>query len=176
MSALCQKQTLRGGLLDDLVRLGGEIGWHIDAERLSGLEVNYELKFGGLHHRQVPRLFTLENPPGIDARLAIAGGEVSTIAHQATRQRMFALLVNRGNGMARYQSDYLVALAVQERIGTDQHCSGPQLRRSCKSGIDFTLIARRQKMYLLANSMRRFFNVPLLTGVIRPVRIEKYGD
>jgi hypothetical protein len=40
--------------------------------RLRGLEVEHELKFGGLHDRQVGGLLALENPSGIDASLAIA--------------------------------------------------------------------------------------------------------
>jgi len=69
MAALCQKRTLRGRLLDDLVRFGGEIWRDLDAERLSGLEINDELEFRGLHHRQIAGLLALENPPGVDASL-----------------------------------------------------------------------------------------------------------
>src|SRR5215471_20649701 len=131
-------------LLNDLVRLSGEIRRHLDAERLSGLEVDDKLKFGGLHHRQVAGLLTLENPPGIDAGLAIALAEIGTIAHQTARQRVFTLLVNRGNSVPRRQRDNFIALAVEEWIRDNQHRSGRQLCRSCKSGIDFTLITRRQ--------------------------------
>ena len=54
-------------LFDDLVRLGGEAGRHLDAERLGSLEVDEELELGRLHHRQVPELLTLENPAHVDA-------------------------------------------------------------------------------------------------------------
>src|SRR5215469_13489389 len=80
-----QKQTLRGGLLDDLVRFGGEIWRDLDAERFGSLEVDNELKFDRLHHRKVAGLFNLENPPDVDADLAIAIAEVGPVAHQATR-------------------------------------------------------------------------------------------
>jgi hypothetical protein len=50
MSAMGQKQTF-ARLFDDLVRLGGEIRRHLDAERLGGPEVDDELKFTRLHHR-----------------------------------------------------------------------------------------------------------------------------
>src|SRR6516162_5770358 len=57
MSALCQKETYAPhqnlSLFDNLVRLRGKIWWHFDAERLGGFEVDDELKFGRLHHRQV---------------------------------------------------------------------------------------------------------------------------
>ena len=54
-------------LFDDLVRLGGEAGRHLDAERLGSLEVDEQLELGRLHHRQVPELLTLENPAHVDA-------------------------------------------------------------------------------------------------------------
>ena len=89
-----------------------------------------------------PGFSPLRIPSGIDAGLTIGLAEVGAVAHQAACQRVFTLLVDRGNSVPRRQSDDFVALAVEERIATDQHCSGPQLRRGCKSGIDFTLIAR----------------------------------
>ena len=61
------KADIRAVLFNDLVRLGGEVGRHFDAERLGGFEVDDELKFGGLDYRQVPWFLALENPPGIDA-------------------------------------------------------------------------------------------------------------
>ena len=176
MSALCQKQTLRCGLFDDLIRFGGEIWRDLDAKRLSGLEVDDKLKFARLNHRQVPRFLPLENPPGIDAGLVIALAEVGTIAHQTARQRVFTLLVDRGNSVPRRQSDDFVVLAAEERIASDQHRSGSQLHSCCERGIDFSFVACLQEMYLLTNSMRRFFNVALLLGISLPVRIKKYGD
>jgi hypothetical protein len=44
---------------------------HGEAERLGGLEVEYELKFGGLHDRQIGRLLALENPSDIDSDLVV---------------------------------------------------------------------------------------------------------
>jgi hypothetical protein len=40
-------------LLDHIVGAGGQTGRHLDAECLSGLEVNDELELGRLHDRQV---------------------------------------------------------------------------------------------------------------------------
>src|SRR5262245_9833054 len=55
-----------------------------EAEGLGGLEVNYEIKFCGLHNRQVGWLLALENSGGIDTSLAIGIGYARPIAHQAT--------------------------------------------------------------------------------------------
>src|SRR5262249_16551813 len=129
-------------LFNDLVRLSGEVGRHFDAERLGGLEVDDELKFGGLNYRQVPWFLALENPPGIDAGLTIALADVGTIAYQAAGQRVFTLVGHRGDSVSRRQSDYSIALTVEERIRADQHRSGLQLHRTCKCRIDFALITR----------------------------------
>src|SRR6516165_11160577 len=102
MSALCQKRTsARLFLFNDLVRLGGEIRRHLDAERLGGLEIDDQLKSDRLHHRQVSRFLPLQNPPSVDASLAIAVADVSAVAHQAARQRVFTKLVDGRNRVPR---------------------------------------------------------------------------
>ena len=40
---------------------------HFEAERLSGLEIDHQLEFGGLLDRQVGRLLAFKNPAGVDA-------------------------------------------------------------------------------------------------------------
>ena len=54
----------------------------VNAERLGGLEIDHELEFGGPHDRQVARLLAPENPPRIDAGLAIGIRLAGSIAHQ----------------------------------------------------------------------------------------------
>src|SRR5215831_8458172 len=56
---------------DDLVGDSEQPVWNLEAERLGGLEVDHEREFDGLHHREIGRLLAFENPPGIDAGLAI---------------------------------------------------------------------------------------------------------
>ena len=52
MSAKCQKPTLRKSF-DQLVGASEKHRWYGEAEGFGGLEVNYEVKFCGLHDRQV---------------------------------------------------------------------------------------------------------------------------
>src|SRR6516164_2883873 len=159
MSALGQKRTLRLFLLNDLVRLGGEIRRHLDAERLGGLEVDDELKSGRLHHRQVCRFLPLENSSGVDASLAIAVGDVSAVTHQAARQREFTPLVDGRNGVSRRQRDNFVALAIEKGIGADQqftpksrHWNSVAKRPLCaKSGHS---ALRRDWLYSITSSAR----------------------
>src|SRR5262245_11922856 len=64
-SALCQKRTnapqQKHPLFDHLVGAGEQGRWHVEAERLSGLEIHDEFEFRGLFDRELGRFRTLEN-------------------------------------------------------------------------------------------------------------------
>ena len=51
-----------------------------EAERLGGFEIEDELEFGGLKHRQVGRLLAAENTPRIDADLVIGFAQAGAVA------------------------------------------------------------------------------------------------
>src|SRR6516162_4710106 len=86
MSALCQKQTIRGAakfwLLDHLVGSHLHDQRHGKTELLGGLEVNHELEFGGLYDRQIARLLALENPTRVHTDLAIGICNAGSVAYQ----------------------------------------------------------------------------------------------
>src|SRR5262249_52613826 len=56
---------------DHLVGAAHQWERHGDAERLRGLHVDDQLEFCDLLDRQVGRLLTFENPPGVDAKQAV---------------------------------------------------------------------------------------------------------
>src|SRR5450759_1587732 len=65
-------------LFDHVVGERQQRRWHFEAERLGGFEVDHELESGGPHDRQVGRFLALENPPGVDAGLAIGIGQAAS--------------------------------------------------------------------------------------------------
>ena len=60
MSAKCQKQTF-AALFDHLVGGGEQRQWNGESERLRGLEIDRELEFVGLLHRQIGGVRAFEN-------------------------------------------------------------------------------------------------------------------
>ena len=71
-AALCQKRThalqQNDGLLEHLVGEREHAGRNSEGVRFGGLEINNQLEFGRLHHRQLGRLFTLEDAVNIRRR------------------------------------------------------------------------------------------------------------
>ena len=71
-----------------------------EAERLGGLEVDYQLDFRDLLHGKIGWFLAFENPPGLYANLAVRVAVAGAIAHQATGQGGLTPLVDRGQRMA----------------------------------------------------------------------------
>src|SRR5262245_26133685 len=76
--------------LDHLVGEGEQLIRHNEAECLRGFEIDDELDFGRLQHRQIGGLCTLENPSNIIASLQKCVAKIGTIAHQSTRHDVLA--------------------------------------------------------------------------------------
>ena len=68
-----------------------------------GLQVNNQLDFCLLLHRQVGGLLTLENTASVDADLTGRIGAAASVARQAAGRGELAILEDRGHRIARRQ-------------------------------------------------------------------------
>src|SRR5215831_11055769 len=58
---------------------------NLEAERLGGLEVDAQLDFRGLYHRQVGRLFTLEKATGVKSDLSVLPCQADPVTDEPSR-------------------------------------------------------------------------------------------
>ena len=92
---------------------------YLEAERFGGLHVDNHFEPSGLLHRQVGRLFALENAAGIDADLTKRLFEPAAITHQAAGNGKGTIRGDRRHFVTHCQVGELLAPADEERIGTD---------------------------------------------------------
>src|SRR5262245_20549842 len=69
-------------LFDHLVSAGEQRGWHSEAERLSCLQVDYELELRRLNNGKVCRLSAVEDGASIDSDLTEHILDIGSVAHQ----------------------------------------------------------------------------------------------
>jgi hypothetical protein len=81
----------------DLVGQGQHLRGDVEAQRLSGIEVDHQLEFGRLRDWQIGRLGTFQDFAGVDTRLTIGITNAGAITHQATCRCHFAQMVHRGH-------------------------------------------------------------------------------
>src|SRR5262249_39904391 len=112
---------------------------YVEAKRLSGLQIDYQLEFHRSFDRQVRRLGTLENSPRVDADQAIHVRLVGSIAHQTAGCDELACRVARGNGVARRPWPQLFAPAEEEHVRADQQRGDSLLDQGGHSRVDFAL-------------------------------------
>jgi len=134
MSALGHKRTFCHSL-DHLVSDGEHARRNGEAERFGSREVDDELEFGRLQHRQVGGLCALEDATAIDADLMKHVRDVGSIAHQPAGFHKFTEPISRRNSVARRQGDKLHAAAEEKCVGSDEEGVGALARKVGKSRV-----------------------------------------
>src|SRR5262249_20744459 len=114
------------------VGTAGERQRNGDAERTSGLQVDEHLDFGRLLHRQIGRLATFKNSPGIDSDEAMCFRNVGPVAHQTSGRSELAPLIDRGNRVLNRQGGELLGMAGEERVAPNYQPTSTQLSQLAK--------------------------------------------
>ena len=128
-------------LLDHLVGDGEHCWWHLDAELSRRLQVDGELEFGRLQHRQVGWLGALEDAAGIGADLVKHLGDVGPVAHQSAGRDKITVRKSCWDSFTHRQSGKLRAAAVEECIAADEESIGAL---ACKGAKDRIYLADRR--------------------------------
>ena len=123
-------------LLDHLVCAAEERDRERKAERLRGLEIDDQLNFCDLLHRQVGRPFTLENATGIDTGLPPSIKNVRSIAHKTADRHELAPGVNRWYGMAGRQRDDLIGMGKKKTVAAHLERVSSLLNKVRKGRLD----------------------------------------
>src|SRR5258708_3586835 len=119
--------------LENLVGTAGQRQRNGDAERTGGLQVDEHLDFGRLLHRQIGRLATLKNSPGIDSDETMCFRNVGPVAHQASGRSELAPLVDRGNRVLNRQGGEPLGMAGEERVAPNYQPASSQLSQLIRS-------------------------------------------
>ena len=95
MSAMGQKRTSSRSL-DHLIGASKQSCWHIKTEGLGGLEIDHQFVLGRRLHREVARLFALEDAIDVAGRPTELADHIRPVGDQATLGDGEAIGVDRG--------------------------------------------------------------------------------
>src|SRR5262249_22257258 len=83
-------------LLDHLVGAGEQRGWHVEAERLGGLEIHDELEFSRRLNREVLWSRPVQDSADVACRASNHIGQISAVADETTGLCKFPREVHSG--------------------------------------------------------------------------------
>jgi hypothetical protein len=148
---------------------------HVEPDRLGSFSVYDKLELGGLCHRQVCRLFALENLAHINAGFAISVRNAA-VAHETACNDERAIIIDCRNGVTFRQRDQLLAPAIKKGIGGDKKRSRSPLCRNRKGETDLVFTACLKDAYLLSGGASRLLNIFRLGIESRPRRVQEHAD
>src|SRR5262249_22582640 len=111
-------------------------------------QVDDELEFGRLQHRQISRLRALKDLTGVDADLTPHVQSIGPIAHQPTGFDFLTIVMRRGNPMPRRERRKLDAPSDQEPIGGNEEGVSPVAHERGEGRLDLAAGAGVEKLSL----------------------------
>src|ERR1700722_3855858 len=130
----------RNALFDNLIGTAEQWQREGKTQRLCSLEIDDEFHFCGLHHRQVGRLFPLEDACNVDTDLVIVVWQVCTIAHQAACHGKFAQAIAGRQRLVRRQCNQRLAPFQEQRIGANNERADALVAKSIEARLDIRLV------------------------------------
>jgi hypothetical protein len=100
--------------------MASSVGGTVRSSALAVFDIDHQFELGGLHHRQLGRLGTLENPTDVDADLPTPFRGIGAVAHQTTSFNKTAVEIGRRNPMASRERGNLDPSAAKERNGPNK--------------------------------------------------------
>src|SRR5262249_22260774 len=147
-------------LFDHFIR-DGDYPWrHLDAEHSRRLEVDDELEFGRLQHRQVGGCGSFEDATGRDGDLTKGIPDVGSVAHQPTGCRMNTQGISRRNPVMGRQGSKLYGAADKKCVAADEERIGALARKCGKGRIDLSDRAGIEDLELQAEGRGGFLRAP----------------
>src|SRR5215831_9543308 len=116
MSAQCPGADSSTGSFHHLVRKREQLCWHLQTERLGGLEVDGQPDFGDLLDRQSDGLFTIENATCVKSELPIMLYQARSVTDEAACHDELTIRVHGRNRMTCRERNDLLNPAVEKKI------------------------------------------------------------
>ena len=163
-------------LLDHFVGDGEHVGRDYQAERLGGLQVDYQFELGRLQNRQVGGLLAFEDATRVDAHLAIQFGRARSIAYKAASDSKLAPKIESRQCVAGRERDQVSPPRNEKRTIDDEESCDLPLDERGEGRVEVPLGAREMHNEVLTDFVGSCLRTCNLRLGPRIVRVNKHAD
>src|SRR6516165_5968756 len=162
--------------LDHLVGQLLDVQRDVEAERPGRLQVDDELEFRRLQHRQIGWLGALEDLTGVGADLTIHARTIGVVAHQPAGFDSLATGIARGNPVVRRKRNKLDASTGEEHVASDVQGIGAVVHESSEGSLDLAPGAGVEDLNLQCHCTGGFRYLSYALGTSDIGRIDQHGN